>query len=168
MAEAIRIAEKALGRGEFPVGCVIVCGDRIVGTGDRLNSIKNELDHAEILALRDWLSRGKPGSEPVAYTTLEPCLMCLGALILNGVREIVFAYEDVMGGATGIDFEQGFSRCLGTDPPYKWHLYRHASNMITAGVLRRQSLELFKRFFLNPRHDYLRGTLLERYTLSQE
>ena len=174
MKKALDSAREAMARGEFPVGCILISGDnKIVGRGDRINSSgdqENELDHAEIRALRDWIKNGKKGSEPIiAYTTLEPCLMCLGALIINGVQEIVYAYEDVMGGAAGIDFEQPFSKCHHNQKKcIPGHLYKEFGQRIRGPVLRNESLELFRDFFSNPANTYLKNTLLETYTLSQK
>ena len=172
MKEALASASKALENGEFPVACILVSEGHIVGRGDRINStgtVPNELDHAEILALRDWTERGRPGGMFTAYTTLEPCLMCLGALILNGARRIFYSYEDVMGGSAGIDFNLPFSRGhVDIQADHMRHLYENFGDRIKGSLLRQESLKLFKEFFSNPRNRYLRGTLLESYTLSQK
>ena len=172
MEKALDSARFALEKGEFPVGCILVSGNEIVGRGDRINSgaaAENELDHAEIRALRDRIQRGAMEGGFTAYTTLEPCLMCLGALILNGAKRIVFAYEDVMGGAAGIDFDQVFSyKVRPGENRARFHLYRNFSERIKGHVLRSESLRLFRKFFSNPENTYLKGTLLEEYTLSQK
>ena len=172
MKKALASARKALENGEFPVACILVSKGRVVGRGDRINStgtVPNELDHAEILALRDWIERGRPGGGFTAYTTLEPCLMCLGALILNGARKIFYSYEDVMGGSAGMNFNLPFSRGHSDSQTDNMrHLYENFGDRIKGALLRQESLELFKRFFSNPENRYLRGTLLETYTLSQK
>ncbi len=158
MKEAIKLARKALEVGEFPVGCVLVQDNKIVGIGSRVNSIGskcNELDHAEILALRDFSKKTYNVKGVTAYTTLEPCLMCLGALVISGIEKIVYAYEDVMGGACSMNFSN------------ETLLYKKMRNKIVPHVLRQESLYLFKEFFSNPQNSYLSGTLLERYTLNQ-
>jgi tRNA(adenine34) deaminase len=159
MEGALTEAESALRRGEFPVGAVMVLNNRIVSRGARTNSKSggNELDHAEIVALR-ILREQVPEtnlSEVVLYSTMEPCLMCFSALILNGIRTIVYGYEDVMGGGTGLD--------LSTLPS----LYREMEIDIIPGVCRNQSLNFFKQFFLDENNLYWRGSLLARYTLEQ-
>ena len=176
MDRALELAEDALVQGEFPVGCVLVSQGRIVGEGRRANSkgrALNELDHAEILALRDWLQgKGTPSSkgDVTAYCTLEPCLMCFGALIINGVRRVVFAYEDVMGGATGLEFDvpagrlNPGDRCIG-GMIRRGFLYRKDRVEIIPRVRRPESLALFKRFFTSPSSAYLKDTLLARYTM---
>ncbi len=186
MKIAIEMGQEALDQGEFPVGAIIVHQGKIVGSARRHNSKgtqENELDHAEILAIRDWLSRGAPGrGKAICYSTLEPCLMCLGALIINGIGAIRFSYEDVMGGACGIDFNAPFSAAAmrygpgqgaisATTihfPSREFHLFRGFADRIRGGILRRQGLKLFREFFSRHDNHYLKDTLLARYTLAQE
>ena len=159
MREALAEAEAALAAGEFPVGVVVAQGDDILVRAHRSASRaegRNELDHAEIKALRR-LFRDRPGIAPESltiYSTLEPCLMCYSTLLLSGLRRIVWAYEDVMGGGTGLDLS-------GLNP-----LYREMRVELVGGVLRDEALTLFRRFFRE--HDYWRGSLLARYTLEQK
>ncbi len=158
MKEALKLAKKALDAKEFPVGCVLVKDDKVVGIGNRINSYgfnHNELDHAEILALKDALNRHYSVKNAVAYTTLEPCLMCLGALVISGVEKIVYAYEDVMGGACNMNFSN------------ENLLYKDIKKKFIPYVLRQDSLYLFKKFFSDPTNNYLSGTLLKEYTLNQ-
>jgi tRNA(adenine34) deaminase len=160
MKMALAEAEKALAADEFPVGCVLVAGDKVVAAASRSGTAANggnEIDHAEMLALRhltDHYDRRRPASL-TAFSTLEPCLMCLGALILNNVTEIVYAFEDAMGGATACDLSR-----LGP-------LYRQRRPIVVPHVLRHASLLLFKRFFASPRNAYWQNSFLARYTLAQ-
>ena len=160
MEAALKEAEKALSAGEFPVGCVVVCHDRVIVTGSRRGSrgdIANETDHAEMVALRRLtpLLASLELKDAALYTTLEPCLMCFGATVLSGIGKLVFAYEDVMGGATNCPIKQ-------LNP-----LYRNASIQVVRDVLRDESLSLFKTFFTNPQNQYWRNSLLADYTLKQ-
>jgi tRNA(adenine34) deaminase len=160
MKKALDQARKALDAGEFPVGCVLVHQNRILATGARKGSMgnfPNEIDHAEMIALKCLadMEIHKDKKEMVLFTTMEPCLMCLGALILSGISKVVYAYEDVMGGGTGCNL-------AGLTP-----LYRNQKISIVPHILRRQSLELFKAFFQNPENSYWRGSLLAEYTLRQ-
>ena len=134
--------------------------NKILATGSRKSTIgdfPNEIDHAEMIALKRLtdLKVDTNKNRIVLFTTLEPCLMCLGALILSGISEIVFAYEDVMGGGTRCD--------LTKLPP----LYKNHRISIVPNILRRQSLALFKAFFQNPENRYWQGSLLAQYTLNQ-
>lgn len=158
MKAALREADLALQEGEFPVGCVIVEGREIIARGRRVNSwANNELDHAEMVALRSLHTKfpGAAKKDLTVYATMEPCLMCFSALLLNNVKSIVYGYEDVMGG--------------GTTLPLKLlkPLYCNMAVEITAGILREESLQLFKRFFSEDTNGYWRDSYLAEYTLNQ-
>ena len=160
MREALLEAGEAIIAGEFPVGCVMVHEGEIVSRGRRINSKspnENELDHAEIMALRKLFAQHPEidRSKIIVYSTMEPCLMCYVTLLLNGIRKIVYAYEDIMGGGTNLDLNE-------LAP-----LYREMSVEIIPNVLRRESLELFKLFFADQDNTYWEGSPLEQYTLSQ-
>ena len=160
MSKALAEAQRAMSLGEFPVGCVIVYENRVIVTGARHHSAQddqNELDHAEMLALRKLVDiEGKIDREKVTlFSTLEPCLMCYTAIIVNGIRRIVYAYEDVMGGGTNLDLKR-------LNP-----FYRNMKITITPHVLREESLKLLKKFFSDPKSRYLKESLLAQYTLNQ-
>ncbi len=159
MQEALRQAAEALAAGDFPVGCVIESGGTIISSGRRSNSCGriNEVDHAEITALRRLLAgdTSVPMDQVTVYSTMEPCLMCFSTLLVNGVRRFVYSYEDVMGGGTNLP--------LSLLSP----LYRELQPSIVGSVLRHQSLLLFKDFFSSPRCMYLKDTMLATYTLQQ-
>ena len=160
MNKALEEAETALAAGEFPVGCVMVYRENIIATGARENSTgdcANEVDHAEMIALRRLCDLEKKIylKEVTLFSTLEPCLMCFGALLISGIHKIVFAYEDAMGGGTLCD--------LSTLPP----LYNENQISITPDILRKKSLQLLKTFFSNPENTYLNDSLLATYTLRQ-
>ncbi|MDT8335841.1 MAG: deaminase, partial [Desulfurivibrionaceae bacterium] len=158
--EALAEARAALEVGDFPVGCVIARGDLILTRGRRSNSrgeTANELDHAEISTLRRFLSdfpEVAPGAVTV-YATMEPCLMCYATLLLNGIRRIVYGYEDAMGGGTGLDL-------AGLAP-----LYREMRVEIVTHLRRAECLTLFRDFFANPANGYWQDSPLAEYTLRQ-
>lgn len=163
MEEALGEAAAALARGEFPVGCVLVHEQQVIARGRRQQSggrpdqAVNEVDHAEILALRELLDR-YPEVQPsqvTVYATLEPCLMCYATLLISGIRTIVYAYEDALGGGTTLALDQ-------LKP-----LYQEMQVSVTPHVLREKSLHLFKRFFTASGNNYLSDTLLAEYTLAQ-
>ncbi|OGQ94713.1 MAG: tRNA-specific adenosine deaminase [Deltaproteobacteria bacterium RIFOXYD12_FULL_57_12] len=158
MGMALDEARQSLAAGEFPVGCVIVSQTEVVARGRRVNSrgpSANELDHAEIMALRRLL-QDHPAIDRQAvavYSTMEPCLMCYATLLLNGVRSFVYGYEDVMGGGTGL--------ALARLAP----LYREMQVTMVAAVRRDESLRLFQDFFSEPANRYWQNSLLAQYTM---
>ena len=158
MDAALNEARAALAAGEFPVGCVFVADGAIVARGHRENSGedgRNEIDHAEVLTLRELLAL-RPAIDPGAvtvYSTMEPCLMCFSTLLLSGVRNFVWAYEDVMGGGTNLPLSM-------LNP-----LYRGMEVHLLDQVRRDESLRLFQQFFRSG--SYWQDSLLARYTLAQ-
>ncbi len=158
MESALNEAREALQDNEFPVGCVIIHNAKIIATGSRKRSQEaNEMDHAEILALRELIT-SRPDISPnevTVYSTLEPCLMCYATMIISGVRHIVYGYEDAMGGGTDLNLAA---------LPY---LYKKMDIEITPFVLRKPSLMLFKEFFSQSSNDYLQDTMLAEYTRDQ-
>ena len=160
MRKALEEAQAALVAGEFPVGCVMVHDDKILVSGARKGSTgnyPNEVDHAEMIALkRLFRLDSKVNMREVAvFSTLEPCLMCFGALMISGIGKLVFAYEDAMGGGT---------RC---DTANMTPLYQSNQMAIIPGILRNKSLKLLKTFFSEPENMYLKGSILATYTLGQ-
>ena len=160
MQLALQLAEQALNAGEFPVGCIMVHDGRVIAAGRRQGTargVPSELDHAEIIALRQLESVAHPvnRADITLYATMEPCLMCFGAICICGIGTIVYAYEDAMGGGTACNRQQ------------MPELYRDNSIQLVGGVCREESLKLFKRFFENPELNYWRDSYLARYTLSQ-
>lgn len=158
MEKALAEAAQALDRGEFPVGCVIVYQEKVIASGSRRGStgaIASETDHAEILALKQLEAYGPVDrSKLTLYCTLEPCLMCFGAILISGIRRIVFAYEDVMGGGTQCNLSQLPA------------LYSSQPVSVVSHLLRDKSLCLLQSFFSNPLNTYWKDSLLSQYTLS--
>ena len=160
MKKALALAGQALAAGEFPAACLLVGGGRIIASGARTGTINNRLnetDHAEMLALRSMNQLQTPFASGglTAYCTLEPCLMCFGALLISGVTDIVYAYEDAMGGGTRCDLSR-------LTP-----LYQNLSCTVVPHILRTDSLQLFKSYFANPQTAYLKNSFLAAYTLRQ-
>ncbi len=101
MDKALAEARAAAGRGEVPVGAVIVYGDRVVAAaGNRTRELNDPTAHAEILALR--AACAEAGSERLPdhdlYVTLEPCAMCAAALAAARIRRIYYGASDPKSG----------------------------------------------------------------------
>jgi tRNA(adenine34) deaminase len=104
MQRAIAEADKARARDEVPIGCVIVSNGRIIARGHNLReSAQDPSAHAELIAIRK--AARKLGSwrllDTTLYVTLEPCIMCMGAIILSRIPIVVFGCYDPKGGAAG-------------------------------------------------------------------
>ncbi|HKA17925.1 MAG TPA: deaminase [Blastocatellia bacterium] len=105
ISRAIQIAFDAESRGNLPVGAVITLDNNIIaeGASSILTPVYHPGRHAEMEALRHvpielWLR----AREMSCYSTLEPCVMCFGALLLHGIGRIVFGAEDRQGGASSL------------------------------------------------------------------
>ena len=102
MKLALQLAQRAQSEGEVPVGCVIVRSDQILGVGwNQKERSKDPTAHAEIVALRratrrvgDWQL-----SNSTLYVTLEPCVMCMGAILEARIDAVVYGAESVEWGA---------------------------------------------------------------------
>jgi len=102
MREALAEARDALERGDRPVGCVIVHDDKIVARGSNHEfTKKSKFEHAETSTLRSC-SRYlfKHSNDCTLYTTVEPCVMCLGTIVMSNIRRIVFGAPDPARGGT--------------------------------------------------------------------
>ena len=138
MKEALAEARAALEKGEIPVGAVLVRDGVIIGRGHNTRSLDNfPLGHAEINALAaaaektsSWRFDGC-----CLYVTLEPCVMCAGALVQCRVERIVFGAEDPKGGGCRSLYE------IPQDP----RLSHRCS--VTGGVMARECAEILRNFF---------------------
>ena len=104
MQEALKLAAQAAERGEVPVGAVVVKDGSIIGRGfNRPITSADPTAHAEIIALREAASAlgnyRLPGCE--IYVTLEPCAMCVGAMVHARIARIVYGASDPKTGACG-------------------------------------------------------------------
>jgi tRNA(adenine34) deaminase len=108
MIRAIAEARKAEAKDEVPIGCVIVRDGRIIARGHNLReTTQDPAAHAELIAIRK--AARKLGSwrllDTTLYVTLEPCTMCMGAIILSRIPIVVFGCYDPKGGAAGSLFD---------------------------------------------------------------
>lgn len=138
MREALAEAERAYRKGEIPVGAVAVKDGVIIGRGhNQKEELRDPTAHAEMTTLKQaaqalggWRLRGV-----TLYSTLEPCPMCAGALVMARVKRLVYAVEDPKSGACGSVFDLVRS-------PHLNHRLR-----VSKGVLAEESQELLDRFF---------------------
>jgi tRNA(adenine34) deaminase len=138
MAEALELARKAEANGEVPVGAIVVVEGQVRGRG--FNSPIRLMDptaHAEMLALREAAaSIGNYRLEgAVLYSTLEPCVMCAGALVAARVEKLVFGARDLRFGGVRSKFRLADSDIL-----------NHRVEVVE-GVMAGECLSLVKGFF---------------------
>ena len=100
MREALLEAEKALARGDVPVGCVIVKNGEIVARAGNDRAM-GPLGHAEVLAILQASKGGGRLSDCAIYVTLEPCPMCAGAIVNARLSRLVFGAFDKKAGCAG-------------------------------------------------------------------
>ena len=137
MQMALAEAQKAYDMGEIPVGCIIVANNQIVGRGHNLTeTLQDVTAHAEIQAITAAASTlgGKYLTQCTLYVTLEPCVMCAGAIGWAQIRRVVY-------GAT--DDKRGFTRFA----PQALH----PKCTISTGVLEEECKQLVQTFFRNKR-----------------
>lgn len=138
MREALAEARRACGRGEVPVGAVVVLGDAVVGRGgNRPIQGADPTAHAEIVALREAArAAGNYRLTGAAlYVTVEPCLMCAGALVHARIARLVFGAAEPRAGAV-----RSIMRVL--DHPALNHRVE-----VAGGVLEPECTALMRAFF---------------------
>jgi tRNA(adenine34) deaminase len=138
MREAIALARAAEAAGEVPVGAVVVSGEEIIGRGSNCPiSHVDPTAHAEMLALREAsASTGNYRLEnSTLYVTLEPCVMCAGALVAARLQRLVFGTRDLRFGGVRSKFRIADSELL-----------NHRVEIVE-GVLATECVELMRRFF---------------------
>ena len=144
MREALREAELAAADGEVPVGAILVHEHTIVAKGRNTRERNQDpMAHAELIVIREaaeqlqsWRLTGT-----TMYVTLEPCLMCAGAMLQARIPRLVFSTWDPKAGACGSLFT------LHEDPRLNHQI------AVTSGVLDNESRDLLQRFFQRLRQD---------------
>ena len=142
MEEAIKEAKKAFEKDEPPVGAVIVKDGDIIARGHNLReSLQDPTAHAEMLAIRAAAARlGRWRlSDCVIYVTLEPCIMCAGAMVLARLERLVYGAHDPKAGAVGSLMN------LVSDQRLNHQIE------VTSGVLAAESGALLREFFSSRR-----------------
>lgn len=135
MQQALKEAQKAFEEDEVPVGAVVVMNDRIIARGyNQVEKLTDSTAHAEIIALTAAFNflGSKYLPDATLYVTVQPCLMCSGALYWSKIGCIVYGAEDE---------KNGYKKVAGTISPF------HPKTMIVEGILKEECGQLMKDFF---------------------
>jgi len=157
MREAYRQAERAYAENEVPVGAVVVFENRIIAKGyNRTEGLNDPTAHAEIIALgaaSEYLGSWRM-EEASIFVTLEPCVMCIGAILNARIGRIHFGATDPRLGACGSRYD------LVTNNPY----IRHAE--VFKGMMAAESEAILKSFFHKLREEKERKSLKAKAKLN--
>ena len=142
MRLALLEAKKAYQEDEVPIGCVIVKDNKVISRGHNKREKKNDVtSHAEIEAIRkaerklnDWQLVGCE-----LYVTIEPCIMCMGAIIQSRINKIYYGSEDPKGGAIASSIKVLESKNLNHYP------------LVESGLLKEECSSIMKNYFADKR-----------------
>lgn len=139
MMQAIREAKKALEADEIPIGAVVVQNEKIIARGYNMTERLNDpTAHAEMIALTSAFNAlgSKFLPDAILYVTVEPCLMCAGALYWSRVRKIVYGADDE---------KNGYKKTTDANWPF------HPRSELVRGVLKEDCAKLMQAFFRKKR-----------------
>jgi tRNA(adenine34) deaminase len=140
MRLALEEASKAYRQGEVPVGAVVVWGDRVIGRGHNMvERLHDATAHAEMIAITSAFNRvgAKYLPDATLYVTLEPCLMCAGAMYWGKIGRVVWGADDE---------KNGHGRITSPHTPF------HPKTAVSKGVLAEEAARLMKDFFIERRN----------------
>jgi len=135
MKQALKESQKAFDEGEVPVGAIIVMNERIIAKGyNQVEKLTDSTAHAEIIALTAAFNflGSKYLPDAILYVTVQPCLMCSGALYWSKIGRVVYGAEDE---------KNGYKRVAQNISPF------HPKTIVTGGVLQEDCARLMKDFF---------------------
>lgn len=139
MYQAIKEAKKALEDGEVPIGAVVVMNEKVIARGhNQVERLNDPTAHGEIIALTSAFNflGSKYLQNATIYITIEPCLMCAGALYWSKISKIVWGADDE---------KNGHKHITGQNWPF------HPKTEVVKGVLKEECAELIKNFFKSKR-----------------
>ena len=142
MSLALKEAQKALLEDETPIGCVIVKDDKVIARGHNKRETKNLVtSHAEIEAITKANKKLKSWRlvDCDLYVTVEPCIMCGGAIIQSRIRNVYYGAKDLKGGAFGSSINILEANNI-----------NHRPNII-GGILEEECAIIIKNYFKNKR-----------------
>ncbi len=135
MLQALKEAQLAFDAGEVPVGAIVVMNGQVIARAHNQTELLNDSTaHAEILSLTTAFNflGSKYLPDATLYVTLEPCLMCSGALYWSKIGKIVYGADDE---------KNGYKKCCGNNSPF------HPKTELSGGILQKECAGLMKDFF---------------------
>ena len=145
MKQAINEAMKALSDEEIPIGAVIIMNEKIIARGyNQVEKLNDSTAHAEIIALTSAFNflGSKYLPDATIYVTIEPCLMCAGALYWSKIGRVVYGADDEKNGSISPNKSM-------TDQKQNWPF--HPKTNILKGVMKSECAELIQNFFRQKR-----------------
>jgi len=139
MMQALKEARKALDDDEIPIGAVVVINEKIIARGHNMTERLNDpTAHAEMIAFTSAFNSlgSKYLTEATLYVTIEPCLMCAGAIYWSKLAKLVYGADDE---------KNGYKKTAGSNWPF------HPKTELIRGVLKDECAKLVKDFFKNKR-----------------
>ncbi len=139
MTQALKEARIAFEEEEIPIGAVVVINEKIIARGHNMTERLNDpTAHAEMIALTSAFNAlgAKYLPDAILYVTVEPCLMCAGALYWSKIAKIIYGCDDE---------KNGFKKSTGTAWPF------HPKTELVRGILKEECMQLMKDFFKNKR-----------------
>ncbi|MFL5742847.1 MAG: tRNA adenosine(34) deaminase TadA [Flavisolibacter sp.] len=139
MKQALALAQRAFDEDEVPVGAVVVMNNRIISRGyNQVEKLNDPTAHAEIIALTSAFNflGSKYLNDATIYITVEPCLMCAGAMYWGKLARVVYGASDE---------KNGYLHITGDRSPF------HPKTELVRGVLKEECAELMKTFFRQKR-----------------
>lgn len=139
MKYALAEAEHAMAEDEIPIGAVVVSNGRVIGRGHNLTEMLSDVTaHAEMQAITAAAETigGKYLTDCTIYVTVEPCIMCAGAIGWSQISRIVYGADDE---------KRGYHVYAGEKSPF------HPKAAVTSGILKDECAALIKNFFANKR-----------------
>ena len=142
MKVALKEAEKAVLLDEVPIGCVIVLNDKIIAKSHNIRESKqNPVGHAEILAIQKASKKLNSWrlEDCEMYVTIEPCIMCAGAIIQSRIKKVYYGAPDLKGGAFGSSIDVLEAKNINHHPE------------IYPGIMEEECSNLVKNYFKSKR-----------------
>lgn len=135
MQQALKEAQRAFDEDEVPVGAIVVMNDRIIAKGyNQVEKLTDSTAHAEIITLTAAFNflGSKYLPDATLYVTVQPCLMCSGALYWSKIGRVVYGAEDE---------KNGYKKVAGPNSPF------HPKTIVANGILKEACALLMKDFF---------------------